>query len=146
MRGKEFKIENDFPLKFSYGSIDYKTPKLIFFNIRGWFKMDDITTFKKDITFLEKGLKKLFKNNNSVRLFKEDIICDFQFKTSNLKVGKYSFLKCEISFKQNKNLLELESDLINEYFKQLTEIVTQHLSNNKNLSFKKSKKYNLHKV
>lgn len=143
--GKELKKNNYTNYKVVYGSINNKITKAFYINISSWVELKDTTSYTNNtvIRRLNKEIKQklylLLSNENFIFLDKDRTIVDLDIRESGLRVGKRSFMSCEITL-FNKNDVKINIDDIKTKINDIVEnIVKNILEKNETFKFNKRK-------
>jgi len=142
--GKELKIENINNYNVVFGSINNKNPKAIYINISSWGEPTVVgdVDYDRVIKNIRKKTKQTIYNfldlTPKTRFKKEQTIIDFDIRKSGVKIGKRSFMSCEITLFLEKeipaNSIEMRTTL-DELIPNITDKVF-----NENIYFKFNKR------
>lgn len=102
--GKQFKLELNKDFNTYYGSVDYKNPKSIYVNISSWFSpLQECENWDRAVSNLKRKVHSNINSTNMEELFLESKqIVDLDIRTSGIKLGKRSYMNCEITLFLNK--------------------------------------------
>ena len=141
-KGKQFNLNlfNDF--KITFGTVDNKNPKALYFTITSWAEIlnDESDNFQGILKTLNKDIKKKTYDNLNKNLFNASrTIVDFEIKESGITNNKRSFMNCEITlFKLNN--FQIQEKEIEDSVKNLIKLIIEDVFNtNKHFKFHKKK-------
>jgi hypothetical protein len=141
-KGKQFNLNlfNDF--KITFGTVDNKNPKALYFTITSWAEIlnDESDNFQRILKTLNKDIKKKTYDNLNKNLFNTSrTIVDFEIKESGISNNKRSFMNCEITlFKLNN--FQIQEKEIEDSVKNLIKLIIEDVFNtNKHFKFHKKK-------
>jgi len=142
-QGREVKTNLSEVFRTSYGTVDMSSLKSVFVNVSTWAEpLEDKDSWDAPI----KRFKNKIKTNLHQQLhdtpFKEIAIVDLDLRASGIKVGKKSFMRCEITlFLDGKNTLNIKSPIIANPIKEITtNLIEQSILSSTTFKFYKSKK------
>ena len=147
--GKEIKI-NDFKnYNIIFGSINNKQPKTIYINISAWAE-PIYNNYEINYTLIINNLHKkikqlLFNSFNSDldyidKFFNDKVIIDLDIRESGIKLGKKSFMSCEITLFL-KTEIDITSEKTKNILNKLTDfLITKSFEDNNYFKFYKTKK------
>lgn len=108
-RGKEIKIATHQNYNIVCGTVDNKNAKAVYINISAWGEPNtaDDLDYGRIISKLNKCVKQstynyLFKNHSDT-FYADRTIVDLDMRESGIKVGKRSFMNCEMTLFQKIN-------------------------------------------
>ncbi len=141
--GKEIKNNNFKNYNIAYGTVNNKNPKSIYLNISAWIEplKDEVVNYNFDIRFLNKKIKQSLFNylDANKTIFNQDrTIVDLDIRESGIKLGKRSFMNCEVTFFM-KEALPINSIQITDSINGLTELMITTFETNKSFKFHKKK-------
>ncbi len=141
--GKEIKNNNFKNYNITYGTVNNKNPKSIYLNISSWAEplKDEILNYSYDIRFLNKKIKQTLFNYldaNKTIFNKDRTIVDLDIRESGIKLGKRSFMNCEVTFFM-KEALSINSIEITNTVDELTDLMFTTFETNKSFKFHKKK-------
>lgn len=141
-RGKEILLQEDDRFLIKIGTIDNKNPKSIFLTISSWTKPKrEEINYERIVSNLRKKVKQRIFDENSDSFFDPyRTIVDLDLRSSGISVNKKSFMFCEITMFQGENIHSIKSDLIMDYFKNVSDNLIKDVFNEDSLfEFNKSK-------
>lgn len=141
--GKEIKNNNFKNYNIAYGTVNNKNPKSIYLNISSWVEpiTEEVFSYSFDIRSLNKKIKQTLFNyldSNKTKFNKDRTIVDLDIRESGVKLGKRSFMNCEITFYMTEALSINSNDIVNN-IDALTELMISTFESNKIFKFHKKK-------
>lgn len=143
--GKEIKIKNSNKYNLVFGTVDNKNPKTLYINISAWAepKLDNVLNYSIVNRDFSKKLRqfifKLLKYDEQKDFSDEITMVDFDIKESGIKLGKKSFMNCEITLVSKINL-PITSDYTLDKLKTLSDkIINEVFEKNDYYIFQKRK-------
>ena len=141
--GKEIKNNNFKNYNITYGTVNNKNPKSIYLNISSWVEpiKDETNNYSFDIRTLNKKIKQTLFNYldaNKTIFNKDRTIVDLDIRESGIKLGKRSFMNCEVTFFM-KEALSINSIEITNTVDELTDLMFATFETNKSFKFHKKK-------
>lgn len=141
--GKEIKNNNFKNYNITYGTVNNKKPKSIYLNISSWLEpiKDETNNYSFDIRTLNKKIKQTLFNYldaNKTIFNKDRTIVDLDIRESGIKLGKRSFMNCEVTFFM-KEALSINSIEITNTVDELTDLMFATFETNKSFKFHKKK-------
>jgi len=141
--GKEIKNNNFKNYNITYGTVNNKNPKSIYLNISSWLEpiKDETNNYSFDIRSLNKKIKQTLFNyldTNKTIFNKDRTIVDLDIRESGIKLGKRSFMNCEVTFFM-KEALSINSIEITNTVDELTDLMFATFETNKSFKFHKKK-------
>jgi hypothetical protein len=141
--GKEIKNNNFKNYNITYGTVNNKNPKSIYLNISSWLEpiKDETNNYSFDIRSLNKKIKQTLFNYldaNKTIFNKDRTIVDLDIRESGIKLGKRSFMNCEVTFFM-KEALSINSIEITNTVDELTDLMFATFETNKSFKFHKKK-------
>lgn len=140
-RGKEILLKDNDKYLVKYGTIDSKEPKSVFLTISSWVKpKQGELNYDRIISNLRKQIKQKIYNNQDSNIFNpKRTIVDLDLRSSGISINKRSFMFCEITLFQDKNL-PIKSDPIVNYFEKISNHLMNDIFNtNEIFEFSKTK-------
>jgi len=141
-KGKQFNLNlfNDY--KITFGTVDNKNPKALYFTISSWAETLNVKNdnFPEILKTLNKSIKKKTYDNLNKNLFNPSrTIVDFEIKESGISNNKRSFMNCEITlFKLND--FQIQEKEIEDSVKNLIKLIIEDVfNNNEHFKFHKKK-------
>lgn len=142
--GKEIKLDLLENYKTKIGTVNIKESKSLYLNFTAWGEIVEVDKEKNYNTFLS-GVRKKIKQNLNTNLdknlfFTDRYIVDLDMRTSGFNITKRSFMSCEITLFQKKNL-HINQPIIVENSKNIiNNVINDCFENNGIFKFHKSKK------
>jgi hypothetical protein len=141
--GKEIKNNNFKNYNITYGTVNNKNPKSIYLNISSWLEpiKDETNNYSFDIRSLNKKIKQTLFNYldaNKTIFNKDRTIVDLDIRESGIKLGKRSFMNCEVTFFM-KEALSINSIEITNTVDELTDLMFATFETNKSFKFNNKK-------
>lgn len=90
-------------LNVSIGTTNYKSPKVLFLNIKSWLTLGDGVDYESFFESLDKSVRERAKG-----YFGGDSICDQYISLDDVKEGKTKFYSYEVTFLQSGNVETVE--------------------------------------
>lgn len=138
--GKEIKINNHADYNLSFGSMNKNNPDSVYINISSWIE-PKADFDSRTVRNLRKNIKQNLYNLLERELFlfdKNKSIVDLDIRESGIRMGKKSFMNCEITLFLIEHV-PLSSDILQEELLSLSTIITEK-NLIKNQAFKLNKK------
>ena len=143
-QGREINTKNSKYFRTSYGTVDVKSFKSLYLNLSSWVEpLHDLERWGEKINRMKYKIKSTVHNHIPNTPFKEKIIVDLDLRSSGIKKGKRSFMKCEVTLflRQQKNQKDLKSLEIKNLVDLLTtEIIDKSFKTSKDFEFYSTKK------
>jgi len=145
-RGKEIKMKLSENYNVVFGTVDNKQTNVIYTNISAWGTpiYNGELTYSSLIGRLNKIIKQTTYNylieNNHNNISKDRTIVDLDMRESGVRVGKYSYMNCEITIYQNQTNTSIDDEKNNKLLSNITNVVTRALDNSGYFKFVKNKK------
>ncbi len=139
-QGREINTKNSKYFRTSYGTVDVKSFKSLYLNLSSWVEpLHDLERWGEKINRMKYKIKSVVHNQIGETPFKEKVIVDLDLRSSGIKKGKRSFMKCEITLflTQHKDRKDLKSKEI----KNSVDLITNEIIDK---SFKTSKDFEFH--
>jgi len=144
--GKEIKTNRHKNYNVIFGSVNNKKPKAIYINLSAWVEPTEDSEFNysRSIRDLNKKIRQsLFGHINShyETMFKNDkTIVDLDIRESGIKLGKRSFMNCEITLFLS-NEIPLTSEVMIDGLVLISDtLIKTVFDSNKTFNFHKKKK------
>jgi len=142
--GKEIKLDLLDNYKTKIGTVNNKESKSLYINFTAWGQIiNDGEENNYDI-FLSNIRKKIKqKLNNSLNkdyFYNDRYIVDLDMRTSGFDINKRSFMSCEITLYQKKNLSLNQPNIIDNTKTIIYDVVNNCFENNSIFKFYKTKK------
>ncbi len=139
-QGREINTKNSKYCRTSYGTVNIKSFKYLYLNLSSWVEpLHDLERWGEKINRMKYKIKSVVHNQIGETPFKEKVIVDLDLRSSGIKKGKRSFMKCEITLflTQHKDRKDLKSKEI----KNSVDLITKEIIDK---SFKTSKDFEFH--
>ena len=143
-QGREINTKNSKYFRTSYGTVDVKSFKSLYLNLSSWVEpLHDLERWSEKINRMKYKIKSTVHNKITETPFKEKVIVDLDLRSSGIKKGKRSFMKCEVTLflEQSKKHKDLKSTEIKNSVNQLTnEIIEKSFKTSQDFEFHPTKK------
>ena len=97
-QGREIKTEICDLFRTSYGTVDVTSLKSLFINLSTWAEpLEEFTNWDRVIKKFKSRIKNTLHKELCSGEFKEIAIIDLDLRASGIKLGKRSFVRCEIT-------------------------------------------------
>lgn len=140
--GKEIKINNKSDYNLSFGSMNKNNPDSVYLNISSWIEPQADYT-NKTVKSLRKSIKQDIFNILESEFFcfnKDKTIVDLDIRESGIKIGKKSFMNCEITLFLNE-IIPLSSEHLQDDLLTLSgKVINKNFIQNKAFKLHKKKK------
>jgi hypothetical protein len=128
-QGKLLTISENHKRRFKLGTMDKKNPKSFYLNLSSWVKPKTEDEPMSLINGLRKGI------NDTVR--KSDLpdsyIVDLDLRESGIRLGKRSFMSCEITFLNNRS--GFNTPIMKNQIDELSSSIDSFIMSNTNFDF-----------
>jgi hypothetical protein len=142
--GKEIKLNLLENYKTKVGTVNNKESKSLYINLCAWGELnsvDENLNYDYFLSNIRKKIKQRLSNNLNNELFYNDkYIVDLDMRTSGLTLEKRSFMSCEITLYQKKQLPINQPKIIDNTKSIIYDVVNECLENNPVFTFHRSKK------
>jgi hypothetical protein len=141
-QGREITTKVSDLFRTSYGTVDVSTLKSIFLNLSTWVEpTEELDNWERSVNKFKSNIKSTVHNELSSP-FKEIAIIDLDLRSSGIKVGKRSFMRCEVTLFLDKDSdSDIKSKDISEPVNKITnKIIYNSLMTSNTYKFHKSKK------
>ena len=142
--GKEIKLDLLNNYKTKIGTVNNKESKSLYLNFTAWGEIQKDNEEQNYETFLSgvrKKIKQNLNNNLDKNLFYNDrYIVDLDMRTSGFDINKRSFMSCEITLFQKRNLPINQPVIIENTKNIIYGVINNCFENNNIFNFHKSKK------
>tara|TARA_R110000824_G_scaffold9800_3_gene43326 strand:+ start:2323 stop:2763 length:441 start_codon:yes stop_codon:yes gene_type:complete len=143
-QGREINTKTSEYFRTSYGTVDVKSFKSLYLNLSSWVEpIHNLERWGEKINRIKYKIKSTVHNKIPQTPFKDKVIVDLDLRSSGIKKGKRSFMKCEVTLflNQNKNNKDLKSIEIKNSVDLLTkEIIEKSLRTSKDFEFHPTKR------
>lgn len=142
-QGREIKTEVSELFRTSYGTVDVTTLKSIFLNLSTWVEpVVELDNWERSVNKVKNSIKSAVHNELKITPFKDLAIVDLDLRSSGIKKGKRSFMRCEVTlFLDESDNIDIKSKYISEPANSITNnIITNTLLTSNTYKFHKSKR------
>ena len=143
-QGREVRTNISELFRTSYGTVDITRLKSVFLNLSSWVEpIEDLERWESIINTFKTKVKKSIQHKLPTTPFKTNVIVDLDLRASGIRVGKRSFMRCEVTLflENNKKIKDLKSkELINSMDNLTNDIVNKSFLKSNTFIFYKSKK------
>lgn len=140
--GKEIKINNSSDYNLAFGSMNKNNPDSVYLNISSWIEPQTEYS-NRTVKNLRKNIKQDLFNLLDQELFmfdKNKSIVDLDIRESGIKLGKKSFMNCEITLFLRESI-PLSDEILQLEMQSLSSlIIDKNLIQNKAFKLNKKKK------
>lgn len=141
--GKELKLDLLDNYKTKIGTVNNKESKSLYLNFSAWGELleNEEKNYNLFLSAVRKKIKqKLSDNINSDLFYNDRYIVDLDMRTSGFDINKRSFMSCEITLFQKKNLSITQPILMENSKSIICDVVKDCFENNSIFKFHKTKK------
>tara|TARA_B100000287_G_C20615382_1_gene773800 strand:- start:931 stop:1368 length:438 start_codon:yes stop_codon:yes gene_type:complete len=142
-QGREVRTKISDVFRTSYGTVDSSTLKSLYLNLSTWIEpLEELDNWDKPINKFKFSIDNLVHRELKNTEFKKIAIVDLDLRASGMKLGKRSFMRCEITmFLNNRNKHNIKSRILSESINDITrKIINGPLSTTKIFKFHQKKK------
>ena len=142
-QGREVRTKISDVFRTSYGTVDSSTLKSLYLNLSTWIEpLEELDNWDKPINKFKFSIDNLVHRELKNTEFKKIAIVDLDLRASGMKLGKRSFMRCEITmFLNNGNKHNIKSRILSESINNITrKIINGPLSTTKIFKFHQKKK------
>ncbi len=142
-QGREVRTKISDVFRTSYGTVDSSTLKSLYLNLSTWIEpLEELDNWDKPINKFKFSIDNLVHRELKNTEFKKIAIVDLDLRASGMKLGKRSFMRCEITmFLNNRNKHNIKSRILSESINNITrKIINGPLSTTKIFKFHQKKK------
>ena len=142
-QGREVKTEISDVFRTSYGTVDISTMKSIYLNLSSWIEpLYDNDNWEKTITKFKYNIDNLIHRELRETRLKKKAIVDLDLRSSGMRKGKRSFMRCEITmFTDDKNKPNIKSKELARPLNHITNmIINETLISTDGFKFHRTKK------
>tara|TARA_R110000824_G_scaffold4689_4_gene22480 strand:- start:1756 stop:2196 length:441 start_codon:yes stop_codon:yes gene_type:complete len=143
-QGREVRTNISELFRTSYGTVDITRLKSVFLNLSSWVEpIEELERWESIINTFKTKVKKSIQHKLPTTPFKSNVIVDLDLRASGIRVGKRSFMRCEVTLflENNKKIKDLKSkELINSMDNLTNDIVSKSFLKSNTFTFYKSKK------
>ena len=121
-QGREVKTKISDLFRTSYGTVDITSLKSLFINLSTWAEpLEECENWPGKVKKFKNKIKTTIHNNIETSLFKQISIVDLDLRASGIKIGKRSFIRCEITlFLKPKQKIDMKSKTVSEPIHEIT--------------------------
>lgn len=142
--GKEIKLDLLDNYKTKIGTVNNKESKSLYINFTAWGQIindGEENNYDIFLSNIRKKIKQKLNNNlNKDYFYNDRYIVDLDMRTSGFDINKRSFMSCEITLYQKKNLPINQPNIINNTKTIIYDVVNDCFENNSIFKFHKTKK------
>lgn len=141
--GKELKLDLLDNYKTKIGTVNNKESKSLYLNFSAWGELleNEKKNYNTFLSAVRKKIKQKLSDNINADLFYNDrYIVDLDMRTSGFDISKRSFMSCEITLFQKKNLPITQPVLMENSKSIIYDVVNDCFENNSIFKFHKTKK------
>lgn len=143
-QGREINTKTSEYFRTSYGTVDVKSFKSLYLNLSSWVEpLHNLERWGEKINRMKYKIKNTLHHKIPQTPFKEKVIVDLDLRSSGIKKGKRSFMKCEVTLflNQSKNNKDLKSQEIKNSVDLLTTaIIEKSLRTSQDFEFHPTKR------
>tara|TARA_R110000851_G_scaffold302228_1_gene459005 strand:+ start:1070 stop:1510 length:441 start_codon:yes stop_codon:yes gene_type:complete len=143
-QGREVRTNISELFRTSYGTVDITRLKSVFLNLSSWVEpIEELERWESIINTFKTKVKKSIQHKLPTTPFKSNVIVDLDLRASGIRVGKRSFMRCEVTLflENNKKIKDLKSkELIDSMDNLTNDIVSKSFLKSNTFTFYKSKK------
>ena len=138
--GKRIPLVVDSKFKSHIGTVDSKNLKSLYIQFSSWVEpVSESSCWGCVVKNFKKSIKTEMSGLINLDNFKPKVIVDLDLRSSGIKVGKRSFMKCEVTLFLNN--LKTTKDLKSSDIKNSVDLLTSEIINK---SLKTSKDFEFH--
>ena len=121
-QGREVKTQISDLFRTSYGTVDVTSLKSLFINLSTWAEpLEECENWSGKVKKFKNKIKTTIHNNIKTSLFKQISIVDLDLRASGIKIGKRSFIRCEITlFLKPKQKIDMKSKTVSGPIQEIT--------------------------
>ena len=121
-QGREVKTQVSDLFRTSYGTVDVTSLKSLFINLSTWAEpLEECENWSSKVKKFKNKIKTTIHNNIETSLFKQISIVDLDLRASGIKIGKRSFIRCEITlFLKPKQKIDMKSKAVSKPIQDIT--------------------------
>lgn len=139
-RGKEIKLTEYENYRVNVGTVDTKDNTSIYLTLSGWGStIKEHGNYIKVLDRIKRDISKTISKITQKTFNSDLIIVDFDMRESGIRVGKKSFMNCNVTLFQNKKLKFIDSQLHLDINLIITTIIDEVLDTNQYFNFKTNK-------
>ena len=142
-QGREVKTNISDVFRTSYGTVDSSTLKSLYLNLSTWVEpLEKVNNWGNSIKKFKYKIDNLIHQELKDTEFKEKAIVDLDLRASGMKLGKRSFMRCEVTmFLSSKNKYHIKSRILSDTVNRITrKVINGPLSTTHTFKFHKKKK------
>lgn len=142
-QGREVTTKISDVFRTSYGTVDSSTLKSLYLNLSTWVEpLEEVENWDRPIKKFKFNIDNLVHRELKNTEFKSIAIVDLDLRASGMKLGKRSFMRCEITmFLNNRKKYNIKSRILSESINDITrKIINGPLSTTKIFKFHQKKK------
>jgi hypothetical protein len=142
--GKEIKLDLLDNYKTKIGTVNNKESKSLYINFTAWGQIindGEENNYDIFLSNIRKKIKQKLNNTlNKDYFYSDRYIVDLDMRTSGFDINKRSFMSCEITLYQKKNLSLNQPNIIDHTKTIIYDVVNNCFENNSIFKFYKTKK------
>ena len=121
-QGREVKTQISDLFRTSYGTVDVTSLKSLFINLSTWAEpLEEHENWSGKVKKFKNKIKTNIHNNIENPLFKQISIVDLDLRGNCIKIGKRSFIRCEITlFLKPKQKIDMKSKTVSGQIQEIT--------------------------
>ena len=142
-QGREVRTNISEVFRTSYGTVDSSALKSLYLNLSTWVEpLEEVANWDRPIKKFKYKIDNLIHKELKDTEFKEKAIVDLDLRASGMKIGKRSFMRCEVTmFLNGRNNHNIKSLVLSETINNITKkVINGPLSTTKTFKFHKTKK------
>jgi hypothetical protein len=142
-QGREVRTNISDVFRTSYGTVDSSVLKSLYLNLSTWVEpLEEVENWDRPIKKFKYKIDNLIHKELKNTEFKEKAIVDLDLRASGMKLGKRSFMRCEVTmFLNSKNKYNIKSPILSDTINQITrKVLNGPLSPTNRFKFHKKKK------
>jgi len=142
-QGREVRTDISDVFRTSYGTVDSSTLKSLYLNLSTWIEpLEEVDNWDRPIKKFKYKIDNLIHRELKDTEFKGKAIVDLDLRASGMRVGKRSFMRCEVTmFLNSRNKHNIKSIILSKTINDITEkVINGPLSTTKSFKFHKKKK------
>jgi len=142
-QGREVRTDISDVFRTSYGTVDSSTLKSLYLNLSTWVEpLKEVDNWDRPIKKFKYMIDNLIHRELKDTEFKQKAIVDLDLRASGMKLGKRSFMRCEVTmFLNSRNKHNIKSLILSETINNITKkVINGPLSPTQTFKFHKKKK------
>jgi|TARA_R110001583_G_scaffold101681_5_gene248131 hypothetical protein len=142
-QGREVRTDISDVFRTSYGTVDSSTLKSLYLNLSTWIEpLEEVDNWDRPIKKFKYMIDNLIHRELKDTEFKQKAIVDLDLRASGMRLGKRSFMRCEVTmFLNSRNKHNIKSIILSKTINDITKkVINGPLSTTKSFKFHKKKK------